>query len=127
MGTVVTTLELRCSRCLEPFTLPVNAAFDLRYLPEGAGLRREERRRRTIGRGRGSRETTTSRRRSTGDEEIDLAELMREQFYLALPMKPLCSQDCKGLCPQCGDKPEYRDVPVPAYSGKTPGWLASKR
>ena len=27
---------------------------------------------------------------------------MREQFYLALPMKPLCRQDCKGLCPHCG-------------------------
>jgi uncharacterized protein len=28
--------------------------------------------------------------------------LLREQFYLALPMKPLCREDCKGLCPQCG-------------------------
>ena len=29
-------------------------------------------------------------------------ELLREQFYLALPMKPLCQEDCRGLCPQCG-------------------------
>ena len=36
------------------------------------------------------------------DEVIDLDELMREQFYLALPMKPLCREDCRGLCPQCG-------------------------
>jgi uncharacterized protein len=35
-------------------------------------------------------------------DEIDLGQLMREQFYLSLPMKPLCSPDCKGLCPQCG-------------------------
>jgi uncharacterized protein len=27
---------------------------------------------------------------------------MREQFYLALPMKPLCQEGCRGLCPQCG-------------------------
>ena len=27
---------------------------------------------------------------------------MREQLYLALPMKPLCREDCKGLCPNCG-------------------------
>ena len=27
---------------------------------------------------------------------------MREQFYLALPMKPLCRDACKGLCPHCG-------------------------
>jgi uncharacterized protein len=27
---------------------------------------------------------------------------MREQFYLALPMKPLCDSGCHGLCPECG-------------------------
>jgi uncharacterized protein len=27
---------------------------------------------------------------------------MREQMYLALPMKPLCRDDCRGLCPTCG-------------------------
>src|ERR671919_630513 len=36
------------------------------------------------------------------NEQIDLNELLREQFYLALPMKPLCRDECKGLCPQCG-------------------------
>jgi uncharacterized protein len=36
------------------------------------------------------------------NEEIDLGQLMREQFYLSLPMKPLCGPDCKGLCPICG-------------------------
>ena len=32
----------------------------------------------------------------------DLEQLMREQFYLALPMKPLCREDCQGLCVVCG-------------------------
>ena len=36
------------------------------------------------------------------DEQIDLNELLREQFYLALPMKPLCKDECLGICPQCG-------------------------
>ena len=36
------------------------------------------------------------------NEEIDLGHLMREQFCLSLPMKPLCQQDCRGLCPVCG-------------------------
>jgi len=36
------------------------------------------------------------------DQKIDLAQLMREQFYLALPMKPLCGDGCRGLCPVCG-------------------------
>ena len=36
------------------------------------------------------------------DEQIDLGELVREQFYLVLPMKPLCTDACRGLCSQCG-------------------------
>jgi uncharacterized protein len=36
------------------------------------------------------------------DETIDVGALVREQCYLALPMKPLCRPDCQGLCPQCG-------------------------
>jgi uncharacterized protein len=33
---------------------------------------------------------------------IDVDLLVAEQIYLALPQKPLCSQDCHGLCPGCG-------------------------
>jgi uncharacterized protein len=95
VGTVSTTLELRCSRCLEPFTLPVNAAFDLRYLPERTAAPDEDTEDGELG------VEDASATFYTGDE-IDLGDLMREQFYLALPMKPLCRPDCKGLCPQCG-------------------------
>jgi uncharacterized protein len=35
-------------------------------------------------------------------ERIDLEPLFREQFVLAIPYAPLCAEDCKGLCPQCG-------------------------
>jgi uncharacterized protein len=33
---------------------------------------------------------------------LDVNDLLHEQFQLALPMKPLCSDACRGLCPQCG-------------------------
>ena len=36
------------------------------------------------------------------NDEIPLRQLMEEQFYLSLPMKPLCKDDCKGLCANCG-------------------------
>jgi uncharacterized protein len=36
------------------------------------------------------------------NDEIDLEQLMRERFEMSLPMKPLCSEDCRGLCPVCG-------------------------
>lgn len=35
-------------------------------------------------------------------EEVDLAPLIREQFLLALPTRPLCADECRGLCPHCG-------------------------
>jgi len=91
-GTVRTTLELPCSRCLEPFRLPIDAAFDLRYLPASAMATDEER-------AISDEDLETSYYR---EDQIDLNELMREQFYLALPMKPLCQDGCRGLCPQCG-------------------------
>ena len=36
------------------------------------------------------------------DGHLDIGALLREQFQLALPMKPLCSAACRGLCVQCG-------------------------
>ena len=35
-------------------------------------------------------------------DEIDLDEVVREQIYFSLPMKSLCREDCRGLCPVCG-------------------------
>jgi DUF177 domain-containing protein len=35
-------------------------------------------------------------------DEVDLSPLVREQIILALPTRPLCQEDCKGLCPRCG-------------------------
>jgi uncharacterized protein len=36
------------------------------------------------------------------DDEIDLEPLIRDAVVLALPIAPLCRDDCKGLCPNCG-------------------------
>ncbi len=35
-------------------------------------------------------------------EQVDLSPLIREQVILALPTRPLCQEDCRGLCPHCG-------------------------
>ena len=34
--------------------------------------------------------------------EIDLHELLQQQYFLALPIKALCNDECKGLCSECG-------------------------
>ena len=107
-GEVRTTLELPCGRCLEPFRLPVDARFDLRYLPPSRNT------------GEGEREVREDDLSAAfyENEQIDLEQLMREQFELALPMKPLCTAECLGLCPSCGTnlnrgacdcKPEWED------------------
>jgi uncharacterized protein len=91
-GTVRTVLELPCSRCLEPYRLPVDAAVDLRYLPVTERSAEDDK-------------EIADEDVDVGyyqDDRIDLSELLREQFYLALPMKPLCREECGGLCPQCG-------------------------
>jgi uncharacterized protein len=92
VGRVTTTLELDCSRCLEAYTVPIDAKFDVLFLPAGANT------------GDGEQEVAEE---DLGvsfykDDTIDLGEVLREQFYLALPMKPLCREDCRGLCPVCG-------------------------
>jgi uncharacterized protein len=91
-GRVKTTLELKCSRCLEPFTVPVDQEFDLRYQPH------------TVNAGEGEREIEEDDLTTAfyENDEIDLGAMMHEQFVLSLPMKPLCSEGCKGLCPVCG-------------------------
>jgi DUF177 domain-containing protein len=91
-GRVKTRLELVCSRCVEPFDVTVDTSFELRYVPQAENA------------GEGEREiaeddlTTAFYREGT----LDISELLGEQFQLALPMKPLCSDDCRGLCPECG-------------------------
>ena len=95
VGRARTELELQCSRCLEPYRLPVDAPLDLRYAPAAEGEAGETSEDRDIS----ADDTDTSYYR---DDMLDLNELLREQFYLALPMKPLCREGCLGLCPQCG-------------------------
>ena len=92
VGRVQTILELTCSRCLEPFTMPVDQTFDLRYLPRAENT------------GEGEREIEEDDLTTAfyENDQIDLDHLMREQFYLALPMKPLCRGSCRGLCVICG-------------------------
>jgi uncharacterized protein len=92
-GRAVTRLQLECGRCLDQFEIPVDARFELRYVPEEKG-------------------TGTAPEHQIHDDDLatsfyregtlDVIEMLREQFQLALPMKPLCAEACHGLCPECG-------------------------
>jgi uncharacterized protein len=94
-GRVLATLELDCGRCLEPFRLPIDVEVDLTYMsqPDAAADAASD------DVELGTEDLTTAYYQ---DEVLDLAHMLREQFYLALPMRPLCREACRGLCPQCG-------------------------
>jgi uncharacterized protein len=72
--------------------MPVSVTFDLRYVPD------------TQNTGEGEREVAEDDLTTAFYREgaLDIIELLREQFQLALPMKPLCGEACRGLCPECG-------------------------
>jgi uncharacterized protein len=90
-GNVTAELELECSRCLKKYRSIMSEAVNVVYHPIS--------------------EIMTDRHELKDDEmdmgfykgeELDLRELVREQVMLNIPMKPLCSENCKGFCPQCG-------------------------
>lgn len=92
-GRIQGTAELECSRCLRAFPFHVDEkeiAFDL--YPEGWTPPEQEHEL-----NRGEMDVEFYR----GDE-IDPRDLVREQLLLDLPMVPVHSAGCKGLCPTCG-------------------------
>jgi len=94
-GTVTADVGLECSRCLEEFSLPVEGTLEEKYQPSidvetGRPVRREA-----------FEEDDTAFGVSL-NHEMDLTEPVRQALLVALPLKPLCKDDCAGLCPQCG-------------------------
>ena len=91
-GSLSGHMELACSRCLESFAAPAAIDFDLLLVPgpPTASAADEELSR-----------TDLDLDYYTG-EIVDLESLLREQIILMMPLKPLCDETCKGLCPHCG-------------------------
>jgi uncharacterized protein len=91
-GKLETSLEVPCARCLEPVIHEVERSFDLLYRPLGIDSGHEEL-------------SVTDAEAEIGyyeGEGLLLEDTLREQVLLALPLKTLCREDCKGLCPHCG-------------------------
>jgi uncharacterized protein len=91
-GEISTGIEIDCNRCLtkveNDLKIPFSAAF---VTPENYSKQSEKE--------LGEEELEVS---VIENEEIDLAQLVREQILLAIPAQFLCREDCKGLCPVCG-------------------------
>ena len=84
--------EANCARCLEPVPLHLEKQFDLIYRPLGSDRRADE---------VSISEAETEIGYYQGDG-MELTDSLREQVLLAVPIKFVCSEDCKGFCPSCG-------------------------
>ena len=91
-GSLSVQMAAECDRCLEKASFPIEASFDLYYEPAVSGLDLEER----------------ELAGADGDVDfyegggLELEDILREQVLLALPMRRVCREDCKGICPVCG-------------------------
>jgi uncharacterized protein len=85
------TMEADCDRCLGTASYPLDKTFDLFYRPP-------------------LNVVTDELKIDEGEAEIgfyeglglELADVIKEQILLALPMQRICQEDCKGICPVCG-------------------------
>src|SRR5512146_231626 len=92
VGSFATQVQVACARCLEAVTRDIQRSFDLLYRPQGADAGRAE-------------ISVTQAEADIGyytGEGVLLEDVLREQILLEVPLKTVCREECKGLCPNCG-------------------------
>ena len=98
-GRVGCTITLMCSKCLEEVSFPVEARLDIELAPRELM-------------------PSASDLELTGEDldtyyyegdEIDMDPFVYEEIMLHVPIKPVCKEDCKGLCGECGENRNYNE------------------
>lgn len=90
-GNITTTAEMPCGRCLEATRLSLQSSFRYTY-SLSPSLPQED----------VELSATDLDFAYYEGEEIDLDAAVFEQILLQIPLKPLCAESCRGLCPHCG-------------------------
>jgi uncharacterized protein len=99
-GRLVARVPQLCGRCLEAYTVTVAPDVDARFVPNSRP------------RGRGEELELGAEDLETDVYDngvVDLSALLETETTLLLPMKPLCREDCRGLCPICGGNRNVTD------------------
>ncbi len=97
-GTFKGHLIVACSRCVNEVRLDIDEQLRVTFMPPSEMPADD-----TESSEEGAEVSTEDLDLFPFDgERIDLEPLFREQFVLAVPYAPLCREDCRGLCPQCG-------------------------
>jgi uncharacterized protein len=79
-----------CARCLEPFTSAIQVRFQELFAPDSSEADEAE------------EQDAVESYRLDGSGQLDLEPALRDAVVLELPLSPLCEDDCRGLCPECG-------------------------
>ena len=93
-GAAKFTADYTCARCLDPYPIATNSPFHIRFRPRPEVSEEEQ-----------EIEITEPEELDVefySERTIPLRDLAVEQIQLAIPMKPLCDDQCLGLCPTCG-------------------------
>ncbi len=114
-GRLSASVEVSCARCLEPVERRVSRDFELLYRPLGTDAGRDEL-------------SVTDAEAEIGyyqGEGLLLEDALREQVLLSFPLKIICRDDCKGLCPHCGKNLNHEQCSCAAPQ-EDPRWEALK-
>ena len=95
-GSFSTSVEVECRCCVEPFATSISGDIEVQFYPADVAASSDP------------WQADTGERYYLGDT-IDLSEEVRQSLILEIPNWPLCSEACKGLCPQCGQNLNVAD------------------
>ncbi len=123
-GTIKGELRVACGRCVGPATIVLDDKLRVTFVPgtdDPAAVEAEV----EAGDSDGLElEEDDLELFHYDGETVDLEPLIREQFVLAVPYAPLCREDCKGLCAQCGA--DLNSAPCACESPIDPRFAALK-
>lgn len=104
---IITAGQFQCDRCLDNFDQPISTSYSVCYVYNKVD---------------GERFSTEELQVISPDTvSLDLTEDIRQMILLSIPLKLLCSEDCKGLCSQCGANWNHRSCDC-KQDEKDPRW-----
>lgn len=113
-GQVKVQMQAECDRCLEAAEFPLDSSFELYYRPVAEGY--------------GEEKAIDSGEAEMGFYEgdgLELNDVLREFVLLALPMQKLCRENCRGICPVCGQNRNQKECHCQTAAGDD-RWAALK-
>lgn len=115
-GSLESAVRLECSRCAADYVQPLDVEVDEQFLPHDSPEAP-------------SAEEVEPEQLNVftyENEQIELDEVIRQNLVASLPFKPLCAEDCQGLCSQCGANLNETPCQCEVEEPVDPRWAALK-